>query len=134
MDNLTTTERSERMRRVRGSDTKPELIVRQIAHKLGYRYSLHATDVPGKPDLVFRSRMKVVFVHGCFWHRHRGCSNTRTPKSNVRFWKCKFLENEVRDRRNYRKLRSRGWGVMVIWECQIPDVERIKSRIRRFLG
>ncbi len=134
VDNLTTAERSERMRRVRSSDTTPELVVRQIVHKLGYRYALHATDISGKPDLVFRPRMKVIFVHGCFWHRHSSCPNTRTPKTNVRFWKRKFLENERRDRRNYRQLRSLGWGVMVIWECQIGEVEKMKSRIRRFLG
>jgi DNA mismatch endonuclease (patch repair protein) len=104
-------------------------------YALGRRYRLHVRKLPGCPDLVFRSVKKVIFVHGCFWHRHGlGCALTRLPKSRLDFWRPKLEENRKRDLRNMRKLRSMGWSVMVIWECELKDVKMLKSRIETFLG
>ena len=137
LDTLTTRERSERMRRVRSKDTKPEMRVRRLGHGLGYRYRLHAGDLPGRPDLVFRPRRKVIFVHGCFWHRHEGCSKNRLPKSPERrdFWRDKLDGNARRDQANQAALRGMGWGVLVIWECETEDnPDRLAKRIRAFLA
>ena len=131
MDTLTQRERSERMRRVRSKDTKPELAVRQLVHSMGYRYRLHAAELPGKPDLVFPSRRKVIFVHGCFWHRHRGCPRCRLPKSRIKFWKTKFEGNRRRDTNNKRKLTRLGWCYLVIWECQVSN--ELEPMLRTFL-
>lgn len=136
LDPLTVRERSERMSRVRSKDTKPEMRVRRLVHGLGYRYRLHARDLPGRPDLVFRPRCKVIFVHGCFWHRHEGCSRNRIPKSPERrqFWRDKLDGNVRRDRRNQAALREMGWDVLVIWECETKgESERLIDRIRAFL-
>lgn len=133
MDTLTPLERSATMARVRARDTIPEKTVRRIAHGLGYRYRLHRRDLPGTPDLVFVSRSKVIFVHGCFWHRHQGCPLARLPKSRRAFWLPKLEGNAKRDARNVRVLRRRGWGVMTIWECELRDRARLTNRIRRFL-
>lgn len=134
MDTLSRVERSERMGRVRSKDTKPELAVRRLVHSLGYRYRLHLTNLPGCPDLVFPSRKKLIFIHGCFWHRHKGCRNTRLPKSRLDFWQTKLEANRVRDVRNIRRLRERGWGIMVIWECQAKNLAKLERRVTRFLG
>jgi DNA mismatch endonuclease, patch repair protein len=133
MDTLSPLERSERMGRVRSKDTKPELAVRRLVHSLGYRYRLHRTNLPGRPDLVFSSRGKVIFVHGCYWHRHEGCARTRLPKSRLDFWRPKLEANVARDATTLKKLRALGWGVMVIWECQVKKRETLASRIKRFL-
>jgi DNA mismatch endonuclease (patch repair protein) len=122
------------MGRVRGKDTKPELTVRSLVYSLGYRYRLHAAGLPGKPDLVFTPSKSVIFVHGCFWHRHSGCALCRMPKSRREFWEPKLEGNRKRDSRNQRKLRKDGWRLLVIWECQLADHERLKSRILEFLG
>ena len=106
MDTLTSAERSERMGRVRSKDTKPEMLVRSLVHKMGYRYRLHARDLPGKPDMVFSRRGKIIFVHGCFWHRHGTCKNTRWPKSKLEFWKPKLEANSRRDKVVRRSLRE----------------------------
>jgi len=132
MDTLSPKERSERMSRVKGTDTKPEMIVRRLVHRLGFRYRLHVRTLPGKPDLVFSGRRRVIFVSGCFWHRHRGCSMCRLPKSRLKFWKPKLEENRKRDLRNQRKLKKDGWTLLVIWECQLSDVKRLEQRISRF--
>lgn len=136
LDPLTVRERSERMRRIRSKDTKPEMRVRRLVHGLGYRYRLHASDLPGRPDLVFRPRRKVIFVHGCFWHRHEGCSRNRTPKSpELRgFWRDKLDGNAQRDRLNQASLRKMGWAVLVIWECETRDLDRLAERVTEFLG
>jgi DNA mismatch endonuclease, patch repair protein len=134
VDTLTPEERSERMSRVRSRDTKPEKLVRSLVHRMGYRYRLHRSSLPGCPDLVFPGRKKVIFVHGCFWHRHPGCPNTRMPKSRLDFWQLKLEENKRRDARNRRRLRNLGWQVLVIWECQVKSVERLERKIGRFLG
>lgn len=133
MDTLTPEARSERMSRVRSKDSKAELAVRSLVHGLGYRYRLHVSDLPGKPDLVFRPRKKVIFVHGCFWHRHENCKLARLPKSRQDFWIPKLEGNKLRDKRNQQALRDNGWKFLVIWECQIGDLERLAGRISRFL-
>jgi DNA mismatch endonuclease (patch repair protein) len=133
MDTLTRGERSARMALVRQKDTKPELVVRRLAHVLGYRYRLHRRDLPGTPDLVFPGRGKIIRVHGCFWHCHVGCSLARLPKSRLDFWLPKLTGNVERDARSLVALRRLGWGVMTVWECQTRDTARLANRIRRFL-
>jgi DNA mismatch endonuclease (patch repair protein) len=133
MDTLTPSERSARMALIRSRDTKPELFVRRIIHGLGYRYRLHAKDLPGRPDLVFKSRRKVVFVHGCFWHLHRNCPACRPPKSRRDYWKPKLERNAARDKEVVRQLRRLGWRLMVIWECELDRTERLTQKITKFL-
>ncbi len=132
VDTLTIEQRSERMSRVRSKDTKAELAVRRLVFSMGYRYRLHRRDLPGSPDLVFPSRRKVIFVHGCFWHRHPGCG--RMPKSRQDFWEPKLEANRQRDERNMTALRDDGWDACVIWECELKDMAEVEGRIRRFLG
>ena len=135
MDRLSPEERSKRMALVRGKDTRPEMLVRRLVFSLGYRYRLHARDLPGRPDLVFREKQKVIFVHGCFWHRHRegGCALARLPKSKLDFWLPKLDGNRKRDERNKSSLAKAGWKVLTIWECEIQNTKRLASVIRRFL-
>ncbi len=120
------------MARIRSKDTKPEMLVRKLVHGMGYRYRLHAGDLPGRPDLVFRPRRKVIFVHGCFWHRHEGCPANRLPHSRQGYWLEKLNGNARRDRLSQAALREAGWGILVIWECEVSD-DRLSTRIRRFL-
>lgn len=123
------------MSRVRCKDTKPEMVVRRLVHSLGYRYRLHKRTLPGRPDLVFAKRRKVIFVHGCFWHRHPvDCPLTRTPKTRLEFWKPKFEENRRRDLVNQAKLREMGWDFLVVWECQLKDLDAVEGVVREFLG
>jgi len=130
--------RSHQMSLVRSRDTKPEMIVRRLVHSMGYRYRLHGSNLPGKPDLVFPSRRKVIFVHGCFWHRHPdpNCWRARLPKSRQEFWIPKLEGNATRDTRNITALEADGWGVMVVWECQTLPRQRdsLRRRIAEFLG
>lgn len=121
--------RSEMMAGIKGRDTIPERIVRRIAHSLGFRYRLHRKDLPGRPDLVFPRHRLAVFVHGCFWHRHSGCRYAYTPKSRVAFWMEKFAGNVTRDRHNEEALRSLGWQILVIWECETKDEDHIERRL-----
>src|SRR5665213_1778247 len=116
-DTLSKRARSVQMSLIRSTNTKPEMIVRRLTHALGGRFRLHKRDLPGTPDLVFSGRHKVIFVHGCFWHRHVGCALARLPKSNLAFWNAKLTANSERDHRQQRKLRRSGWKVLVIWEC-----------------
>lgn len=136
MDTLTVEQRSERMGRVRGKDTKPELLVRRLIHGMGYRYRLHRRDLPGNPDLVFPGRRKALFVHGCFWHRHpdQNCKLARLPKSKHDYWIPKLEGNRRRDIDNQESLRAMGWDVMIVWECHLRDAEALKARVREFLG
>lgn len=134
IDTLTPNERSERMSRVKGKNTKPEMIVRRLVWSMGYRYRLHDKKLPGKPDLVFRRLYKVVFVHGCYWHRHEGCKLARLPKSRREFWIPKLEANKVRDVENIKKLKELGWGVLVVWECELRNPEQVKRKIKEFLG
>lgn len=135
MDTLTQEQRSVRMSRVRGADTKPEMVVRRLIHALGYRYRLHRRGLPGRPDLVFPVRRKAIFVHGCFWHRHPdpACPLARLPKSRLDFWRAKLEGNRTRDQRNEAQLQEMGWNVLVIWECQLRDRAALEKRIRGFL-
>lgn len=138
MDTLTPTQRSERMSRIRAKDTKPELRLRRLIHGMGYRYRLHRRDLPGVPDLVFPGRRKVIFVHGCFWHRHPdpACKLARLPKTKRDFWVPKLEGNRRRDIDSEERLRGLGWDVMVVWECQLKekDSESLRDRVRQFLG
>lgn len=133
MDTLTPKERSERMSRVQAKDTKPEMVVRRLVYGLGYRYRLHVAALPGKPDLVFPGRKSVIFVHGCFWHRHDGCKLARLPKSRLDFWIPKLEANVSRDLLAIYRLKAEGWRVMVVWECQTKDASLLSNRIQRFL-
>ncbi|RQZ75946.1 DNA mismatch endonuclease Vsr [Burkholderia glumae] len=133
MDSLTPAERSERMSRIKGSNTKPELIVRSLIHRMGYRYRLHGKRLPGRPDLVFSKRRKVIFVHGCFWHRHEGCRLARLPKSRLDFWRPKLEANAERDKEVERRLSELGWKVLTIWECEVKDEVALTLRVRAFL-
>ena len=130
-DTLSKGARSERMSRVRAKDTKPEMFVRRLVYSLGFRYRLHRRDLPGKPDLVFPSRHAVIFVHGCFWHRHAKCG--RLPKSRLDYWLPKLNRNKARDRQHLKALTRDGWRVLVIWECELHS-KTLALRITRFLN
>lgn len=132
-DILSPSERSRLMASIGPKDTKPEMIVRRLVFKLGYRYRLHRKDLPGRPDLVFPGRKAVIFVHGCFWHRHPGCRDASVPKSNVEFWERKFRENVDRDARNIAALEEAGWRVLVIWECETVDIDALRRMVKAFL-
>ena len=132
MDVVSATKRSEMMSGIRGKNTKPELLVRSMLFKAGYRFRLHRKDLPGTPDIVMPGRHVAIFIHGCFWHRHRDCSLARLPKSNAEFWKTKLTGNEQRDQTKYSELASLGWRVLVIWECVIRrqrDADRLVESI-----
>lgn len=133
MDHLTVSKRSALMARIRGRDTEPERRVRSLAHALGFRYRLHVYGLPGRPDLVFPKRRKVILVHGCFWHQH-DCPRGKRPASNVSFWSEKLERNRVRDRSVLHQLRKAGWKVIVVWECQTKDSARLSRRLERFLS
>jgi DNA mismatch endonuclease (patch repair protein) len=129
-DIFTARKRSEVMARVRSRDTRPELAVRRVLSVGGYRYRLHRADLPGRPDIVIPRLRLAIFVHGCFWHHHRGCRKATFPRTNAAFWAEKITANALRDRRSRRKLSAMDWRVLVIWECQTRDVERLSRRLR----
>lgn len=133
MDTLDSQERSARMAKVRGRDTKPELAVRRLVHRMGYRYRLHGRKLPGTPDLVFAGRRKVIFVHGCFWHRHNRCDLARLPKSRLEFWLPKLEGNKQRDAQCRRALTALGWSSLVIWECELRDPLKVMFKTLMFL-
>ena len=133
-DTVSVSERSRIMALVGAKNTRPEMRVRQLIHGMGYRYRLHSKELPGKPDLVFVGRHKVIFVNGCFWHRHGDCRFASMPKSNRDFWSEKFERNVARDQDNYLKLRAAGWGVLIVWQCELRDIETIANRVAQFLG
>jgi DNA mismatch endonuclease (patch repair protein) len=133
VDRLTPERRSHLMAQVRSRNTTPELAVRRLAYSLGYRFRLHRRDLPGCPDLVFPSRNAVVFVHGCFWHRHKGCSKSSMPSTHVEFWTAKFSQTIQRDKRVSEQLERQGWRVLVIWQCEIRDRETLTRRLQSFL-
>lgn len=126
-------DRSRTMRAVKSRDTTPELAVRKLVHGMGYRYRLYRENLPGKPDLVFAGRKKVVFVHGCFWHQHDCARGARTPKSNQDYWIPKLDRNQRRDRQVRSQLRRLGWKSLVIWECQTKNPKKLANRIKSFL-
>ena len=130
MDRLTRSHRSWNMSRIRGKDTTPELLVRSALHRMGYRFRLHKKDLPGRPDIVLARYKTVVFVHGCFWHRHPGCAQAYTPKSRVSFWQNKFNHNVKRDTAVSVELQRQGWNVVVVWECEVT-ARGLEERLAR---
>jgi DNA mismatch endonuclease (patch repair protein) len=134
-DRLTPEARSALMSRIRGKDTKPELAVRRMLHAMGYRFRLHRKDLPGRPDIVFPGRRKVIFVHGCFWHGHEGCRFATRPSTRADFWAAKIDGNRARDARNLASLRDAGWETELLWECEIEgDHGTLAARVSAFLG
>ncbi|RAN33507.1 very short patch repair endonuclease [Hyphomonas pacifica] len=125
--------RSKIMASVAQRGTKPEMFVRRLCHALGYRYRLHVKALPGSPDLVFPCRKKVIFVHGCFWHRHPGCSRTTTPKTRTPFWKAKFDENVRRDARQLTELTTLGWESCIVWECETRNPIILRQKLSDYL-
>jgi DNA mismatch endonuclease, patch repair protein len=135
-DTISKSRRSANMAAIRSKDTTPELIVRRLVTALGYRYRLHRRDLPGKPDLVFGPRRKVIFVHGCFWHLHpaKACLDARFPKSNKNYWTPKLNRNAARDQEHVAALRTLGWRVLIIWDCETRNTIKTANRLRNFLG
>jgi DNA mismatch endonuclease (patch repair protein) len=123
------------MGKVRSKDSKPEMVLRRLIHGMGYRYRLHRRDLPGTPDLVFSSRRKVIFMHGCFWHRHPdpACKLARLPKSRPEFWVTKLEANQKRDNEDVRRLQDLGWNSMIVWECQMTNLDEVRRRVKEFL-
>ena len=121
------------MSHVSGKNTKPELIVRSLLHRLKYRFRLHRSDLPGKPDIVLPKYKKVIFIHGCFWHSHKGCPRARRPATNAAFWQEKLEKNIERDRRNIGELKELGWNVLVIWTCEVNNSEQLRNTLVAFL-
>lgn len=126
--------RRRTMQAVRSTNTTPERVVRRLLFHLGYRFRLHRNDLPGKPDLAFIGRRKVVFVHGCSWHGHACARGNRAPKTNTEYWRMKIARNRERDVTNARKLKCDGWKVLVVWECELKNRERVGKRLGRFLN
>lgn len=133
MDTLSKAQRSAVMSLVRAKDSRPELKLRRLVHSLGFRYRLHVKGLPGKPDLVLARHRAVIFMHGCFWHRHDGCKLARMPKSRLDFWGPKLEANRTRDAKKLAELKGAGWRVMVVWECELSDEAHLRSRLTRFL-
>lgn len=134
VDHVDRARRSLIMAAVHSKDTRPEVVVRKIVHGLGYRYRLHVVGLLGRPDLVFPSRRKVIFVHGCFWHRHQKCRYASSPKTRRKFWEAKFVTNVARDRRVGRELKRMGWAVLTVWQCELKKAERLSRRLDDFLS
>ena len=132
-DVLTKKQRSFNMSQIRNKNTRPEILVRSIVHRLGYRYALHRKDLPGKPDMVLTRHRKIIFIHGCFWHTHKCRYGKVKPATNVDFWRTKREGNVARDKKNLRKLRKDGWKVLVVWECWTRDIPKLETRLRAFL-
>lgn len=132
-ERLTPEQRSRLMARVATRDTKPEVVVRRLLHRMGYRFRLHPSGLPGKPDIVLPRHRKVVLVHGCFWHQHPDCKRAKRPASNVEFWDRKLSTNVERDKRVQRSLEESGWHVLVIWECETRDAEALEMKLTAFL-
>lgn len=130
VDTISRKRRSQNMARIGGRNTGPELVVRRIAHRMGFRFRLYRKDLPGTPDLVFPRHRLAVFIHGCFWHRHDGCRFVYSPKTRVKFWTEKFKQNVARDCRNQHALRDLGWRVAVIWECETHNKRVVEDRLR----
>jgi DNA mismatch endonuclease, patch repair protein len=134
MDRISVKNRSKNMSRIRSKNTSPELLLRKELYSRGYRFKLHRPDLPGKPDLVFSGRKKVIFVHGCFWHQHRHCVDGRLPKTNTGYWRPKLERNVARDSESQTKLGILGWQVFTVWECELNDLRRVMKALKKFLG
>ncbi len=134
MDSLTPEKRSWNMSRIRSKNTKPEIRIRSLLHHMGYRFRLHQKNLPGKPDIVLPKFQTVIFVHGCFWHRHPSCKYAYTPKSRIEFWQKKFNENIDRDCKVQKELEDIGWRILVVWECELKDMETLANKLDNFLS
>ena len=132
-DTVTPAQRSRIMAQVKGKNTKPELSVRSLLHRLGYRFRLHRKDLPGSPDIVLPRHRKVIFVHGCFWHGHESCRRGTRPISNVDFWNAKIDRNIERDRLARHSLEEAGWQVITVWQCELKDLSMLQSRLSKCL-
>ncbi len=132
MDTRTPVQRRRIMQAVKSMHTKPEMAVRRLLHRMGYRYRLHRKDLPGRPDIAFGSRRKAVFVHGCFWHGH-GCAKGRLPKSRLDYWQPKIAQNVERDRTKREQLEALGWDVLTVWQCELGDVDALATKLRHFV-
>ena len=127
-------QRSRNMSAIKSKNTKPEIAVRKVLHSMGYRFRLHGKDLPGSPDIVLPKYKTVIFVHGCFWHRHENCKYATTPKTREEFWESKFKENVIRDKSHQKKLSAIGWKIIIVWECEIKDKNLlIKDRLKGLL-
>lgn len=133
-DIFTKERRSEIMSRISGQNTKPEIVVRKLLHSMGFRFRLHDARLQGRPDVVLPRHKKLIFVHGCFWHGHRGCKRAKLPTTNVNFWKKKISGNMVRDKKNIKTLKAQGWKVLVIWSCEISKIGMLKKNLGRFMN
>lgn len=134
MDTITSDHRSWNMSRIKGAHTGPERKVRSFLHRMGYRFSLHRKDLPGRPDIVLAKYKTVVFVHGCFWHRHKGCKDATMPKTQRNFWQTKLEGNAARDKVKQRALRRIGWRIIVVWECETKSPAKLIPRLNRLLA
>ena len=134
MDRISGEHRSWNMSRIKSSNTKPEIIVRSLLHNMGYRFRIHRKDLPGKPDIVLPRYKSVIFVHGCFWHRHKGCKNAASPKTKKTFWREKFRANVERDRKVQKEMKSMGWKIQIIWECELSDPEEVRKSLKSHLN
>jgi len=134
MDRLSQKDRSRNMARIRSKNTRPEMAVRSLLHGMGYRYRLHADRLPGRPDIVFSSARKAIFVHGCFWHQHQRCAEGRVPNTRQQYWIPKLQKNCERDRSNRSQLAHMGWRSLIIWECELKDEAKVIQKLARFLG
>ena len=133
-DHLTPAQRSAHMARIKRSNTKPELIIRRLLHRLGYRFRIQWKAAPGRPDVAFPGRKKLVLVHGCFWHQHKGCRLAHVPETRRAFWQEKFDRNRARDARDLARANAEGWDVLTVWECETKDSNELEERLRGFLG
>lgn len=129
MDHLTREKRSWNMSLIHSSDTKPEVIVRKLLHSLGYRFRLHKKDLPGKPDIVLKKHRTIIFIHGCFWHQHKGCKRSNIPKSNKSYWQLKLENNVKRDKQHKQSLKKLGWKTITIWECETKNIKKLIKKI-----
>ncbi len=127
--NKVSEQRSRNMSAIKSKNTKPEIKVRKVLHSMGYRFRLHSKDLPGSPDIVLPKYKTVIFVHGCFWHRHENCKYASTPKTRQEFWEAKFRENINRDKLNQENLSSKGWKIIIVWECEIKDKDFDLNRL-----
>ncbi len=133
MDVFSKRTRSRIMSHISGKNTKPEILVRSLLHRMGYRFRIHKKDLPGRPDICLPKHKKVIFVHGCFWHGHENCSRSKRPTTNVEFWNKKIDGNIERDKENIKKLRRLGWQTLMIWTCEIKNQEELKNKLISFI-
>ncbi len=134
VDVFTSKKRSKIMSSIKNKNTAPEIIVRKLLHSMGYRFRLHRKDLPGTPDIVLPKHKTVIFINGCFWHGHEHCPRSRLPDTNKDFWEAKIIKNKKRDEENIEKLRSQGWNTIVVWTCELKDIEQLKNKYRKILS